>query len=132
MDFWLTKNAIGPGLIGLHWYFAEDKYGTARFTYEARINDQYTNQIYKFLFWTIQLLYIMFSIFDFTGIFTIEQSLYDVSWNKVKPILFRLLLQLVRWLGLSLIFSCITKSPLTSKRKRISLLKNIIFSLLKN
>lgn len=89
MDFWLTKNGIGPGLIGYRWYFGEDAYGTARFMYEARINDQYTNQVYKFLFWAIQLLYIIFSVFDFTGIFTIEQSLYDVTWNKVKIYLCR-------------------------------------------
>jgi hypothetical protein len=28
VDFWLTKNVVGKKMIGVHWFFSNDEYGT--------------------------------------------------------------------------------------------------------
>lgn len=56
-DFWFTKNVTGKRLLGVRWYFDTDEWGTEKFFFECRANDQHIDFMWNKLFWIIQIVY---------------------------------------------------------------------------
>lgn len=71
IDFWFTKNVCGRALVGLRWFYDYDPYGTLRFMYEARVNEDFVNWVFKRLFWYIQISYALLGYVDINTIFGI-------------------------------------------------------------
>jgi hypothetical protein len=57
VDFWFTKNVNGKRLLSLRWFFDDDEYGTEKFMFECRANDEYLSFVWGKLFWVVQFLY---------------------------------------------------------------------------
>jgi len=57
IDFWFTKNVNGKKLLGVRWFFDEDEYGTEKFMFECRANDELVGFVWSKLFWVVQITY---------------------------------------------------------------------------
>ena len=59
-DFWCTKNVAGKKMLGLRWFFENDEYGTEKFMFECRANEEYVSASGPKLFWVVLLVYTAF------------------------------------------------------------------------
>lgn len=56
-DFWFTKNVTGKKMIGVRWFFENDEFGTEKFMFEIRANEEYISPVSSKLFWILLLVY---------------------------------------------------------------------------
>lgn len=60
IDFWFTKNIAGKQMIGVRWFFQNDEYGTEKFMFECRANEEYVSLAGTKMFWLVLMAYTVF------------------------------------------------------------------------